>query len=88
MLYVPPKMTKTEVKEYLTKIYNVSALQVMTSNFLGNNTHHSAIYCCIPYLLIDEMFSHDCHWLQENGSDSMAKEKSLRTSDETLKKPW
>ena len=35
VLYVPPKMTKTEVKEYLTKIYNVSVLEVMTSNLLG-----------------------------------------------------
>jgi large subunit ribosomal protein L23 len=34
-LFVPPKMTKTEVKEYLTKIYNVSVLDVMTSNFMG-----------------------------------------------------
>jgi ribosomal protein L23 len=35
LLYVPPKMTKTEVKEYLTKIYNVNVLAVMTANFLG-----------------------------------------------------
>jgi Ribosomal protein L23 len=35
LLYVPPKMTKTEVKEYLTKIYNVNVLDVMTANFLG-----------------------------------------------------
>ena len=35
ILYVPPKMTKTEVKEYLTKIYNVSVLDVMTSTLLG-----------------------------------------------------
>ena len=49
MLYVPPKMTKTEVKEYLTKIYNVSVLQVMTSNFLGNKSYvcHLAIHCWI-----------------------------------------
>ena len=35
VLYVPPKMTKTEVKEYLTKIYNVSVLEVMTAYLLG-----------------------------------------------------
>lgn len=28
-------MTKTEVKEYLTKIYSVSVLKVNTSNLLG-----------------------------------------------------
>lgn len=38
LLYVPPKMTKTEVKEYLTKIYSVNVLAVMTANFLGENT--------------------------------------------------
>jgi ribosomal protein L23 len=37
LLYVPPKMTKTEVKEYLTKIYNVNVLAVMTANFLGED---------------------------------------------------
>ena len=35
LLYVPPKMTKTEVREYLTKIYNVKVIAVMTANFLG-----------------------------------------------------
>ena len=35
LLYVPPKMTKTEVREYLTKIYDVKVLAVMTANFLG-----------------------------------------------------
>jgi large subunit ribosomal protein L23 len=28
-------MTKTEVKEYLSKIYNVPVLKVMTANLLG-----------------------------------------------------
>ena len=32
---VPPSMTKTEVKEYLTKIYNVNVLNVNTVNVLG-----------------------------------------------------
>jgi ribosomal protein L23 len=35
VFYVPPKMTKFEVKEYLTKIYNVSVKSVRTANFLG-----------------------------------------------------
>ena len=34
-LHIPPKMTKTEVKEYLTKIYQVPVISVNTSNFLG-----------------------------------------------------
>lgn len=37
-LYISPKMTKTEVKEYLTKIYNVNVQKVTTANFLGE-TH-------------------------------------------------
>lgn len=41
LLYVPPKMTKTEVKEYLTKIYSVNVLAVMTANFLGENTSYA-----------------------------------------------
>jgi pyrroloquinoline quinone (PQQ) biosynthesis protein C len=32
---VQPKMTKTEVKEYLRKIYNIPVLFVNTANFLG-----------------------------------------------------
>eukprot|EP01038_Epipyxis_sp_PR26KG_P015087 gene15087-20300_t len=35
VLHVSPSMTKTEVAEYLTKIYNVPVLKVMTANFLG-----------------------------------------------------
>ena len=34
--YVPPRMTKTEVKEYLTKIYEIPVLKVNTVNVLGN----------------------------------------------------
>ena len=33
--YIPPRMTKTEVKEYLTKIYNIPVLKVNTVNVLG-----------------------------------------------------
>ena len=35
LLRVPPRMTKTEVKEYLKKIYNVPVTRVMTENVLG-----------------------------------------------------
>ena len=34
-LIVPPSMTKTEVKEYLTKIYNIPVISVTTANFAG-----------------------------------------------------
>jgi hypothetical protein len=37
LLYIQPKMTKFEVKEYLSKIYNVKVLQVNTANFLGKS---------------------------------------------------
>ena len=53
LLYIPPKMTKTEVKEYLTKIYNVKVLAVMTANFLGE--------------IVSSIIYHPCqyHWLRE-----------------------
>ena len=35
VLHVPPAMTKTEIKEYLTKIYNIPVLNVTTTNTLG-----------------------------------------------------
>ena len=35
VLYVPPKMTKFEIKEYLTKIYSIPVLKVATANYLG-----------------------------------------------------
>ena len=35
ILEVPPKMTKHEVKEYLTKIYEVDVIKVATANFVG-----------------------------------------------------
>ena len=34
-LIIPPAMTKTEVREYLTKIYNIPVLSVTTANFAG-----------------------------------------------------
>ncbi len=35
LLHVPNAMTKTEVKEYLTKIYDIPVLGVTTTNVLG-----------------------------------------------------
>jgi large subunit ribosomal protein L23 len=35
LFHIPPSMTKFEVKEYLTKIYNVPVESVATANFLG-----------------------------------------------------
>lgn len=35
LLHIPPSMTKTEVKEYLTKIYDIPVLSVSTTNMLG-----------------------------------------------------
>lgn len=37
VFHVPPAMTKTEVKEYLKKIYNVPVLKVFTANFHGKD---------------------------------------------------
>ena len=45
LLYVPPKMTKTEVREYLTKIYNVKVVAVMTANFLGERLRITVDVC-------------------------------------------
>mmetsp|Transcript_125830 Transcript_125830/g.246618 ORF Transcript_125830/g.246618 Transcript_125830/m.246618 type:complete len:93 (+) Transcript_125830:51-329(+) len=35
LLHVPPQMTKHEIKEYLTKIYDVDVKNIFTANFLG-----------------------------------------------------
>jgi large subunit ribosomal protein L23 len=37
---VPPSMTKHEVKEYLTKIYQLPVQRVMTANFAGRWRRH------------------------------------------------
>lgn len=39
VLHVPPSMTKHEIKEYLTKIYNVAVINVATMNMLGKPLH-------------------------------------------------
>jgi hypothetical protein len=35
LLHVPPSMTKFEISQYLTKIYDVNVQKVQTANFLG-----------------------------------------------------
>lgn len=40
LLHVPPAMTKHEITEYLTKIYDVNVSKVMTANFLGKTVAH------------------------------------------------
>jgi hypothetical protein len=35
VLQIPPSMTKTEVREYLTKIYEIPVLKISTMNYLG-----------------------------------------------------
>lgn len=39
-LQVPPSMTKTEIKEYLNKIYSVNVEKVMTANHLGKSVFY------------------------------------------------
>ena len=43
LLHVPPSMTKFEVKEYLTKIYDINVVEVRTVNFLGINITLSSL---------------------------------------------
>lgn len=48
-LHVSPRMTKFEVKEYLTKIYNIDVIKVMTVNMLGKESVSAAgiaLTCC------------------------------------------
>jgi ribosomal protein L23 len=42
LLHVPPAMTKHEITEYLTKIYDVDVTKVMTANFLGEFSYSSS----------------------------------------------
>mmetsp|Transcript_19719 Transcript_19719/g.19826 ORF Transcript_19719/g.19826 Transcript_19719/m.19826 type:complete len:94 (-) Transcript_19719:234-515(-) len=35
VFHVPPKMTKFDIKEYLSKIYDIPVLKVSTAIFLG-----------------------------------------------------
>lgn len=36
LMRVSPKMTKTEIKEYLSKIYDVTVTRISTTLFLGS----------------------------------------------------
>lgn len=47
--YVPPKMTKHEIKEYLTKIYKVDVTNVNTALFLGKYKRFFSKYRRIGY---------------------------------------
>lgn len=38
-LQISPRMTKTEVKEYLTKIYDISVTKVDTVNMAGKSIY-------------------------------------------------
>lgn len=49
LLHVQPSMTKHEITEYLTKIYDVDVTKVMTANFLGNHLFSSA-FICLPVI--------------------------------------
>jgi hypothetical protein len=71
MFYVPPKMTKWEVQEYLSKIYNVQVLKVNTELKLGES---------IMAALTSRSF------LQENGRDCMGSEESSVIKEETSKR--
>ncbi|CAM9967872.1 unnamed protein product [Ectocarpus sp. 13 AM-2016] len=46
---IQPKMTKWEVKEYLTKIYNVPVKKVMTQNFEGKRKRIMGKRSIVPY---------------------------------------
>mmetsp|Transcript_14222 Transcript_14222/g.16928 ORF Transcript_14222/g.16928 Transcript_14222/m.16928 type:complete len:98 (+) Transcript_14222:84-377(+) len=46
---VPPSMTKHEVKEYLTKIYQLPVKRVMTANFAGRWKRIIGITKMFPY---------------------------------------
>lgn len=47
-LQVSPRMTRTEVKEYLTKIYGVNVVKVDTVNHAGKN--HSTFSAASTYI--------------------------------------
>lgn len=40
---VDPKMTKHEIREYLTKIYDLPVKKVNTMNYLGKHIAHAAL---------------------------------------------
>ena len=78
LLHVPPSMTKHEISEYLTKIYNVDVQKVMTANFLGES------WLCMILTTLCNLVS--TFSFQANGSVSTVKGKFCRTSDETIRR--
>lgn len=52
LLHVPPAMTKHEITEYLTKIYDVDVTKVMTANFLGGCRTDDWSLCLQTFLTV------------------------------------
>ena len=52
ILYVSPKMTKFEINQYLTKIYNIAVTNVSTENILGITTIIKSYYDIIIIIII------------------------------------
>ena len=75
VLRVPPSMTKTEVKEYLTKIYNIPVIKVSTENVLGLKIYY--------YLFLNNFKNSKLY--QEVGKDFMVREKFYLTDEGTSK---
>ena len=71
VLYVAPKMTKFEIKEYLTKIYNIPVIKVATANYLGMEHHkekeivYSVIYSYIflPFRGVETIFREEENYI-------------------------
>lgn len=76
-LQVSPRMTKTEVREYLTKVYDICVLKVNTENVAGK------ISCFCFSVAVD------CNFLiakfdQVDGSDCMVSETQKHTEEEII----
>jgi ribosomal protein L23 len=52
VFYIPPKMTKFEVKEYLQKIYKVGVLDVRTANMLGKLSSFKYVAICFVHNIL------------------------------------
>lgn len=70
---IPPRMTKTEVKEYLTKVYDVPVEKVTTANYLGTLVRGETVVVPATFLI---------YALQESGSDFGAPRGSSPTNSE------
>jgi hypothetical protein len=76
LLHVPPAMTKHEITEYLTKIYDVDVTKVMTANFLGEFSYSSS-----AVVLSDGLWPLFTSVYQVSGRDFMESEKYCPTSE-------